>query len=502
MKTVAAGYTAVRRSPAALVPLSAQGVAAGLLALLGAFPARGAGASSSAAFPFDLFFDVKHALAFASAWPLFAATIGLFVLVRAGIFSATLWLLEGRPGPWVQAWVRTAFLAGIAAAAFIPPAGLLYAGVAMRYAPFVWIGGILGFFAAVVIVRRAVRIDVGRGAPAKDKAPEFGSVLGYAYVIAVIAAALSAASSIGDWAPALLLACTGPLHALFVAGWRERARTGAPETTGAITVAVTAAVIAGLLVASMYDRHFRRPVTGGTVREEGSVLLLGGVDSTSTTGALTEFDPREIGYARERAEMLSYRGAGVPYRALDTRRDLGETARAVAAQIAGAPRPRVLVGHSQAALVLDRILATGAAPPDLAVDLAPTPPNPPPVRAVVGAGFARALSRALTAVGAPGFDIDAPASPVRLTRVSPEPAIPRLTVWPVGDSVWLSEDWRRPGSLNVVAMTDHVGVVTNARALAEARAFVAGMPVSSDEASWRGALVALFRYVFEPWRPG
>jgi hypothetical protein len=246
MKTVAAGFGALRRSPAALAPLSAQGIAAGLLALLGVFPAGAAGASSSAAFPFDLFFDVKNAAAFASGWPLFAATVGFFLLVRAAVFSTTLWLLEHRPGPLIDAWARAAFIAAIAAVAFIPPAGLLFVGVAMRYAPFVWLGGALGFFAAALIVKRAVRMDVGRGSPVGGGVPEFGAVLGYAYLIAALGAALSVLSSIGSWAVALLIAGMGPLHALFLAGWRERARLGTTGE-GTITIAVTAAVVAGLL---------------------------------------------------------------------------------------------------------------------------------------------------------------------------------------------------------------------------------------------------------------
>jgi hypothetical protein len=79
--------------------------------------------------------------------------------------------------------------------------------------------------------------------------------------------------------------------------------------------------------------------------------------------------------------------------------------------------------------------------------------------------------------------------------------IPRLSVWALGDSVWLDGDWRRPGEINIVAMTDHVGVTNNGYAIASARDFFAGRAIEDDETSFQGFMVAALRYAFEPWRP-
>jgi hypothetical protein len=239
-------------------------------------------------------------------------------------------------------------------------------------------------------------------------------------------------------------------------------------------------------------------------------LVLGGADSTSTTGALSDLDPRDLGFSRAEATHLSYERGGGTYTAADTRRDLAEVAEIVAAQIADAEPPRALLGHSQAALVLDRLLASGLTAPEASVQLAGSPVYPPPVEVtapgMTGAGrpgsdFARAFSWVFDRVGFSPLHLDSPAAPTNLETITARGGPPRLAVWALGDSVWLDGDWRRPGEVNVVALTDHVGVTNNSRALTIARDFLAGRPVSDDEGSWRGALASLVRYVFEPWRP-
>jgi hypothetical protein len=111
------------------------------------------------------------------------------------------------------------------------------------------------------------------------------------------------------------------------------------------------------------------------------------------------------------------------------------------------------------------------------------------------------LSGLLEGAGLGGFDLDAPAAPVHLDLPEDMGPARRMAVWALGDSVWLQGDWRRPGEVNVVAISDHVGAVNDARAVSAARRFYAGRPVRGDAASWRGALAAALRYAFEPWRP-
>jgi hypothetical protein len=160
---------------------------------------------------------------------------------------------------------------------------------------------------------------------------------------------------------------------------------------------------------------------------------------------------------------------------------------------------------------MDRLLDQDLRFPDASAELAAPPPTPPALdapgpdrsrRGRVGADFARAVAGIFDAVGWPTFDIDAAVAPVSLRPVvASRRSVPRLAVWALGDSVRLDRDWRRPGEVNVVALTDHVGVASDSRALGAARAWFAGRPVEPDDATWRGALVGVLRYAFEPWKP-
>ena len=120
----------------------------------------------------------------------------------------------------------------------------------------------------------------------------------------------------------------------------------------------------------------------------------------------------------------------------------------------------------------------------------------------VGGDLSRGFSALLDLVGLEPFDIDAPASPTNLEPVEvPDAAVPRLSVWALADSVWLSGDWRYPGSVNVVAFTDHVGVINDPLAIEATRRFFAGEVLPDDGLSWRGFTASLIRYAFEPYRP-
>ena len=120
----------------------------------------------------------------------------------------------------------------------------------------------------------------------------------------------------------------------------------------------------------------------------------------------------------------------------------------------------------------------------------------------MGADLARGLSWIFRLAGRPGLDLDGPASPTNLDAVAVRGAgVPRMAIWPLADSVWLDGDWRRPGEINVVVVSDHVGVTNNGEALHAAKAFVAGGTFESDLTSWTGMLVPVVRYLFEPWRP-
>lgn len=490
----------------AVAPFAAEGLIAAILVLTGAFPGNGAAAASAAVFPLDVFFDVKQALAHARGWPWFVAAAALSAVVRAGVLAATLWLHDKGRGSLATVWLRCLRLTAVAVAALLPSAALLFTGVAMRYAPFVWLGAVAGFVPSVYLARRAASLDVGTGAPSGKGVPEVGTFLGYAFVVTTLAAAMSVLGGTGRWGTAFLLACSGPLHALYLLGWRSHLEGETYPSGGSIAVALTLTGAVALGAASLYDRYVRDAPPVARARAGATLALLGGADSTSETGALSEIDPRDFGFDDSDAVVLSYRD-GDSYDADDTHRDLAAVATTVSGQLDRLDPPVFVLGHSQAAGILDRMASPA---PDAAAVISPPPAGPPRVDVPApgergpgkpGGDAARVLAGLLDAVGAGGFDVDAPSAPVHLTAPRGEPAGRRLAVWALGDSVWLHGDWRRAGEVNVVAISDHVGAVNDARAVEAARRLYAGQPVAPDEATWRGALAAALRYAFEPWRP-
>ena len=511
MRTLVAGLRAFRRAPLAMLPLAVEGAVGAILVAVRAFPGGGASAPATAAFPLDVYFDVKQSLAAAPGWAWFAAAIGFGLLVRAGALAATFWLSEDRPAPFAEGWARAARLALEAAAALFPAAALFYIGVATRYAPFVWLAAVAGVLPAVVFARRAIRLDVGRGEPRGRGVPEVPGWLAYAYVVTAFGAAMTVLGRTSPLLSALLVLLLGPLHALFLLGWREHLAAETYPGGGTVSVTITVVVVGALIGMSFYDRVVRSPQPAARAPADGTLLLLGGVDSSSTSGALTELDPRELGFKDSRTVVLSYTGPGRRYVAADTRTDLDDVAHAVAQQVEEAEPPRLLLGHSQAGLILDRLLKDGLTAPERAVVLAAPPPEPPTIEAPApgtnepgrpAADVARGFAHVLGWIGLTPYTVDAPNAPPQLESVIAERSgTPRLSIWALGDSVWLEGDWRRPGEVNVVAITDHVGVTNDERALALARDFLQGRAVEDDAASWRGFAVALLSHAFAPWRP-
>ena len=311
-------------------------------------------------------------------------------------------------------------------------------------------------------------------------------------------------------AAALILICLGPVHALFLVGWREHLRNGTYPGGGTIVTAVSLAALLVLFALTAYDRYIRDPAPVAKAPARGMLIVLGGADSTSRSGALADLDPRVLGFPPGSARQLSYRGAGNSYGVKDTRVDLGKAARIISRQVATAARPRSFIGHSQAGLILDRMLARNLPVPERAVLLATPPVAEPPVEIPPpgkpgpgrpGGDLARLLADGLDIIGVRPFDVDSPASPTNLRPIHAGSPLPRLEVWALADSVWLDDDWRRIGEVNIVALTDHVGVTDNAYALDAARDFFAGKKVPDDESSWKGVAVGVLKYAFAPWRP-
>jgi hypothetical protein len=510
MRSLLTGIGALQRAPLAMAPLALEGLIGGGLIIAGVMPARAAYIGATAAFPLDFYFDLKHSLAFASSWPAFLAIILGSLALRAGLLAVTLWLAEDMRGSLPAVWKRCLRLTAIGIVVLFPVAALFFVGTATRYAPFLWVAAPFGLMVAVFLVRRAIRIEVGETKPITIGIPEVATFLTYACLVMAAGATLSALGDRNRLLAGLFVACLGPMHAVFLVGWREHARMGTFPSGGGVPVAVTVVVVIGLAAATVYDRYIRSAPPVARADAPGTLAVLGGADSTSETGSLSAFDPRSVGYRSSKTVYVSYAGEGRAYSASDTRRDLDQIAKTISNELGTLDEPVRLLGHSQAALILDRLIdmnlelpqgaAVFAAPPPYPPDLAIPPPGADgPGKA--GGDVARGLSVLLDVVGA-GFDIDTAASPTNLEPVAVfQSRLPRLSIWALADAVWLDRDWRRPGEVNVVSVTDHVGVTNNARAIAVVRRFFNGEPVVGDEASWRGALVSIVRYAFEPWRP-
>lgn len=512
MRTLAAGSRALKRTPVAILPMGLESLILGVAVAVGVMPRGAESAAAGAVFPLNLYFDLKQALAFSISWPAFAAAIALSFLSRSAVVAFTLWLADGRRGSVAAPWAKVLRLSFTAGLSLVPAAVLMYLGVALRYAPFVWLGAIAGLFPVVAMMRRMLAIDAGIGGPRGEGVPEAPALLAYAYLLSTVGAAMSPLGRVSALLVGLLVACLGPLHALILLGWREHRRAETYPGGGTLSLAVTALALLAFVGVVTYDRVIKDPSPRSVADARGSLLLLGGVDSSSDSGALADLDPRDIGFPRESTQLLSYRRPGAPYVGADTRRDLASIAAVVAEQVEAADRPRLLLGHSQGALILDRMITRGLPAPDRSVVLAAPPPMPPPFdvpapdsngEGKVGGDIARVVASVLDSAGMFAFDIDSPASPTQLEPVLViDKEVSRVSVWPLGDSVWLDSDWRRPGEINIVALTDHVGVTNNTRALDATRAFLGGARVSDDEVSWRAFLVTALRYAFEPWRPG
>jgi len=504
-----AGLSTLRRAPNAFVPFLLGGSVAALAVGSGLLPASPQSTIAGAVFPLDVLFDVKRSIGHAHSWPALVAALVVPIGVRSALLAAAVHLAEDPRPPFLQLWAGAARLVALAVVSLFPGAALFFIGVVIRYAPFVWLAALLTFVPALLMARRATwlgREDQGRAAPA----PYIGSFLVNAAGLCLAGAAMSGLAGSGSWISAMVLLVLAPIEAAFFFGWRAQVSGAAPPERSRVIAALTAAalLVFGVLVAG--DRMGQGDFGNRTVAgRAGTLVLLGGVDSTSERGSLAGFDVRFLGWQQEDGVLLSY-SDGPRYSKADTHSDLGDVAVLVGRQIGTADRPVALFGHSQAALILDRMVVSDLALPDSAVVIS-SPPHyaselSVPAPGETGPGkpggdLARGFSWLLDRVGLSPFDVDAPAIP--RDDVVPEntSGIRRMSVWALGDSVWLDSDWRRRNEVNVVSISDHVGALVDRYVLEETAAFFAGEDVGDDEGSWRGALATGLRFAFAPWRP-
>ncbi len=506
MRTLTAGLDSMRRHPAALVPVVIEGTLFAILNGMGMMPGGGSGAAAGAAFPMDVFFDLKQSVAFAPGWMWFAVLMLVSILGRGAVIAATVWLSEDDRLPFRSYLIKGFRLVGTAVLVMAPSAALFFITVATRYAPFGYVAAAIGVLATVWLAGRMTSMFTDH----PRSTPGLSSVLAYGYLVAGSSAVLAILNDRSRWVAAAFIVLMGPIHAVTILGWRQRALTPHGERRWFV-LAATALLFGALFIDASLDRTLRSPEPAAEV--SGRLFLLGGADSTSETGSLSGFDPTAVGIPVEQTSLLSYVGRGQPYDANDTRRSLRGIARLVSSQIAQSEPPprRLVLGHSQASQILDLGALLDLATPEAAAVVSPPPAYGPPVAVPkagdpaagsVGGDLARAFSVLLDVSGLPAYDVDAGASPTNLDVFVPEePRYPRLSVWAIADSVWLSGDWRHEGHANVVAFSDHVGALNDPATTGAVRRFFAGESVTDDDLSWRGFLATTLRYTFEPWRP-
>ena len=102
VRTILAGIRVLRRTPLAGVPFAFEGLLVALLVGANALPAGGGTSPAIAAFPFDVYYDVREALAHGHNWAWFVAIVVTSILFRSLIFSSALWLADGARSPYTQ----------------------------------------------------------------------------------------------------------------------------------------------------------------------------------------------------------------------------------------------------------------------------------------------------------------------------------------------------------------------------------------------------------------
>ena len=511
MRTILAGLSTLRRVPRSGLPFVLEGAAVALAVGLGLLPAVPQSVIAGAVFPLDVLFDVKRSIGFAHSWAGLVIALLFSTAVRSTILASAIHLGGDSELTFRELIKRSARTVATAIVALFPGASLFFIGVVLRYAPFVWLAALVTFLPALLMARRAAwlgREDLGRAAPA----PYLGSFLVNSAILCLGGAAMSALAHSGRWSAALIPLLLAPVQAAFFFGWRAQVAGTAPAEKSRVFLGLTAACLLAFAVLVIGDRMSGGDFGNRTVAgREGSLVLLGGADSTSTSGSLYGFDVRVLGWEQSAASLLSY-SDGSSYTKADTRRDLDDIAPVIERQIESGEPPVSMFGHSQAALILDRMIVAGSALPENAVVISPPPPTAPDLNVPApdevaqgrpGGDLARGFSWLLDRVGLSPYDVDAGAGPTNLGDVEPpsDGGVRRMSVWALADSVWLDSDWRRENEMNLVSVSDHVGAINDLYALDRARRFYAGDEIGDDEGSWRGALATTLRYAFAPWRP-
>jgi hypothetical protein len=182
VQTLKAGTRAVFERPLAALPLTVEGFLLAALLLLDRVPANATVAPAAAAWPFDLYFDLKQTVSYSSGWVTFGLTLAVLILFRSTLLALTAALADG-PDASIRRALRGAVGLGLFGVLLLLPVAVMYfAAVAIRYAPFAWVAGGLGLVVSWRLCRRGVGLDAGVAATGVP-VPELSSFVLYAVAL-------------------------------------------------------------------------------------------------------------------------------------------------------------------------------------------------------------------------------------------------------------------------------------------------------------------------------
>ena len=401
--------------------------------------------------PLDLMTDFRVLLALAPGWVVFGIGLPAALAVRVVLLS---WLLGGPDRDRLLFALRFYLLAAVPAFA---AAGLFYVASVTLFAALFWAGVLITLIvlmplAALPWMRRPTLRAGARsvlGAP-KRLAPLL-RYLGAITLLSVVSAA----------APSPLVLALVPVSAAL--SWltmsalsSERAPTSPAVTVAAARMAGTVlglATLGGLAVLALLTATAPGPAPAPPAAAAhppaGSLLLVGGVDTSSGGGPLALLDPAALGFTCPQVHYFSYAGpgagaaqgqarcpirTGARYTGRDTLQPAAREVAAFEAQVGALPRPVTVVAHSLGGWITWEAVSAGRAPGVTRVVLVGTFPAKevgyPTQGSGMGAGGRGLL--ALTAwlsskTGFSSFDPDAPAAvdwladPARLGQVFARP---------------------------------------------------------------------------------
>ncbi|MEV0947526.1 hypothetical protein [Rhodococcus sp. NPDC049939] len=358
-------------------PFAAVALAVVVLALTGVVPTWPGLVHLVALPPVDQFADLRILLLRTDSWPQF---IVLAVIVSAGRIVVLSCLMGGLDRHRLR--FATLFYATMLGPVFI--ATFLDAtAFAMLYSRVFWpavaLIGVLVLTFGAVPWQESTRLRAAIGA-AWRRGLRVEVIVPYCLVLLMLGA-------LADTVPSLTVPLV-PVSAM-ATGFAIWGMSRAPLTRPVVALTAAVAVLVASSVVFVQTRTYAEP--DPSPHQQGSLLLMAGIDSESGTSGVHRTDVQRLGYDCEQVYYFSYAGpgdgqpqrdapcplrTGAPYGPEDTQRPVEEQVALLAEQTRALPRPLAVIAHSQAAWIAWEAVATGRAHVDTLVLVGAFPDDP------------------------------------------------------------------------------------------------------------------------------